>query len=75
MLLNRHTVGHPFYAQSLSELPPMKFVVLNHRPMVFWTPNSVESLVDSHRGDALMNRHRVGHHFYARSINELPLME
>ena len=62
-------------AQSLPELLSIEFVVLNHRPMVFWTPISMESVADSHRGDGLMNRHRVGHHFYARSLCELLLME
>ena len=48
---------------------------MNHRPMVFWTPISMESVADSHRGDALMNRHRVGHRFYLQTLYELPPVE
>ena len=35
----------------------------------------MESIADSRRGDELMNRHRVGHHFYLQSLYELLLLE
>ena len=43
--------------------------------MVFRPPISIESVMDSHRGDEMTNRHRVGHHIYLQSLCELLLME
>ena len=43
--------------------------------MVFRTADSMGSIVNSHRGDELTNRHRVGPHFYFQPLSELLLKE